>query len=80
MRVEIPKKINKLRQVSFVVMIVTALLLLAEALAYHLRFKIVKKNWGTILILILASCISALTLLQIFKHLLQRKFRQNDHL
>ena len=76
-RVEIPKRVVKLRMIGFWLLGATVVLLILEAVGYYMKIKWIKRNWGLILSTILSISIITLTLIHLYKHLLQKQFHQN---
>ena len=76
-RVEIPKRVVKLRMIGFWLLGATVVLLILEAVGYYMKIKWIKRNWGLILSTILSISIITLTLIHLYKHLLQQQFHQN---
>ncbi len=74
-RVEIPKRVIKLRKIGLGVLGGTMLLLLLDAVGYYMKIKIIRRNWGIILSTIIGLSIIFLTLIQIYKYFLQKQFR-----
>lgn len=74
-RVEIPKTLIRVRKLTFTVLIGAGLFLILEAVGYYFKVKVIKRNWGFMLSIIMSLSIIALTVIQLYKYWLQKKFR-----
>lgn len=79
-RVEIPRRIERVRRVSVGVLVIGGLLIVGYAVAWYLRYRPVVRNSKLILGVGVAVIVLVLSALNIYKYLLNRKFRENDSL
>lgn len=79
-RVEIPRRIERVRRVSVGVLVVGGLGLVGVGVAWYVRYRPVVRNSKLILGVGIAVIVFVLTALNIYKYLLNRKFRENDSL
>jgi hypothetical protein len=74
-RVEIPKKLQQLRKLNIIVLVIAALLLIGIGTASYMKYKPIRRNSTLLSTVTLATSIITLSILHIYKYFLTKNFQ-----